>query len=59
MYDKHFENEGASYCRANKVTNQISIRLSNEEIEILKTLYPDKNISYSVRSLIHERSRFM
>lgn len=54
MIDKHYENEGSSWYCSNKVKKVITIRLSYDEINILKKLYPGKTISFAIRSLIHK-----
>lgn len=53
---KHYENEENCYLKSHCVTKQISIRLSDEEIKIIKELYPGKSVSYSIRSMIHKCS---
>ncbi len=54
MFDKHFENEGLSWCAGNKVSKSVSLRLSEIELKMLSELYPHRGISYAIRSLIHK-----
>lgn len=54
MYDKHYQNEGLTWHNSNKVEKVITVRLSYDEINILKKLYPNNTISFAIRSLIHK-----
>ena len=55
MLDKHYEGQGirTNCYKANKT---VTIRLSEDDLEFLRQLFPDRqNISYAIRSLIHEK----
>ena len=53
MFDKHYQNQGFSW-RCDKVNNVITVRLSDEEIDMLSKMFPDDTKSFAIRSLIHE-----
>lgn len=57
MINKHYENEDyfKQRMKSSKVTNVITVRLSGEELILLQSFYPNKTISYAIRSLIHEK----
>lgn len=51
MYDKHYDGQNFNrYC----ADMTISVRLSVEDYNFLCSLYPNKTISFAVRSLIHD-----
>lgn len=52
MWDKHYQSEGFSY-RSSVCDKSITIRLSDVELDILKNYFPGKNVSFSIRSIIH------
>lgn len=49
--DKHYQGE-SFVCPLSNAKN-ISVRLTQEEMAILKTLYPSESVSFAIRSLIH------
>ena len=51
LTDKHYQGEPSVRPLFN--AKNISVRLTPEELAILKTLYPSENISFAIRSLIH------
>lgn len=57
MINKHYEGQRfATREFGYKADRQITIRLSQNDLEFLRQLFPAKrNISYAIRSLIHEK----
>lgn len=55
MKDKHYEGEGfSSRYASHKVIKQVSIRISLDELFLLQNMYPDRTLSFAIRSLIHD-----
>lgn len=54
LNDKHYENENCSYLSRNKVTVSKSLRLSEDDLELISIMYPGKTLSYAIRSCIHQ-----
>ena len=50
-FDKRYKGE---FCFHHPKTKQICIRLTEMEISMLDSLYPDNNRSYAIRSLIYD-----
>lgn len=50
-FDKRYKGEH-TFCSLK--TKQVCIRLADEEIKMLHNLFPDKNISFAIRTLIHD-----
>lgn len=58
MIDKHYKDEGyLTYYSSAKVTHIVSLRLSSIDLQVLNDLYPGKNLSYQIRSAIHDAKR--
>lgn len=55
-FGKHYENESGCYLKSHACTKQVSLRLSENEMEIIKRLYPDKSVSFAIRSMINKCS---
>lgn len=53
IVSKHYENENW-YDSRRSVNRTISVRISDRELEILRKLYPNRSLSFAVRSLIHK-----
>lgn len=51
MFDKHYDGQRFNRYFADMT---ISVRLSVEDYNFLRSLYPDKSISFAVRSLLHD-----
>lgn len=49
-YNKRYSGD---ICRYVKKTTQKCIKLTDEEIDIVKRLFPNKSLSYGIRTLIH------
>ncbi len=52
MWNKHYDGQGFVY-RSNRVDKVVTVRLSEEELAILKRFFPGHTISYGIRSAIH------
>ena len=53
-YNKRYDGE---FCISPRRTKQICIRLTYEELDILNKLFPGKNNSYAIRTLIHKSKK--
>lgn len=49
-YDKRYSGE---CCFRSPKTIQKCVKLTEEEINIVKSLFPNKSLSYGIRTLIH------
>lgn len=49
-FNKRYSGE---YCFCSPKTIQKCVKLTEEEINIVKNLFPDKSLSYGIRTLIH------
>lgn len=49
-YNKRYSGEN---CLHSPKTIQKCVKLTEEEINIVKSLFPDKSLSYGIRTLIH------
>lgn len=51
-FDKYYE--GETHCWCGKVKRRVcSVRLSEDEIKAVTNRYPERDLSYGIRSLIH------
>ena len=50
--NKYYEGDERPWLREKRKV--VSIRLSDKEIEMVKSAYPEEDLSYGIRSLIHK-----
>ena len=55
-YGKHYKGEEKFYSRQT-LKKTVTLRLSENEMKIIKTYFPNNSVSYAIRSIINSFER--